>query len=186
MERKKKIISISRNCCNTLPPISNEASQLSKWANISPRSWSSLQPAGQEVFSILFPGDLLERKGINPLSSAQHQRTEWAAPIQGNNGLSPHSPAFTGRWNLFFTLQMDDIAISYDRQSRKVRQTAQGKADFCRKGEIKNQGEATAHPGRPSKAPNWCWNANLFYSLLKLMEVASLFSNFYNNKTGFY
>jgi len=28
---------------------------------------------------------------------------------------------------------MDDIAISYDRWSRKVRKTAQGKADFWRK-----------------------------------------------------
>lgn len=81
---------------------------------------------------------------------------------------------------------MDDIAISYDRQSRKVRQTAQGKADFWRKREIKNQGEATAHPGRPSKAPSWCWNANPFYFPLKLMEITSLFPNFYNNKTGFY
>lgn len=52
--------------------------------------------------------------------------------------------------------------------------------------EIKNQGEATAHPGRPSKAPNWSWNANPFYFPLKLMEITSLFPNFYNNKTAFY
>lgn len=38
---------------------------------------------------------------------------------------------------------------------------------------------------RSSKAPNWSWNANPFYFPLKLMEITSLYLNFYNNKTGF-
>lgn len=39
---------------------------------------------------------------------------------------------------------------------------------------------------RSSKEPNPSWNVNPFYFPLKLMEITSLFLNFWNNRTGFY
>lgn len=149
MERKKIIlISISCKCCNTSLPSPRKHLSCPRSQHLlgCPRACSNMQNMKSAFHPVLCKGEAQTPFVVH--------RTEVAAPIQGNQGLSPQSPAFSGCWNLFFRLQMGCTVISDGRQSRRVRQSAQGKADLGRKGEIKNQGEAAAHPGRPSKAPS--------------------------------